>query len=278
MDSDKIAAISIPQVKRDLYRAIVDCSARGLMHSVKWLSELNHCLIDPTAAASYVPDPATTNPMTPLTYAERNPTLTGIAARELDTYQMAKSYFDCREYKRAAYYTEPCTSPVPHFLFLYATYMAKEKQRLDSMVDMAKFHRAGTSNADVQELVTQMRSLHAQGKLDGYGLYLYGLVLKRAQLNDEATSALQEALHIVPTLWSAWEELAPLVADRAALDGMRILIERHWMGSIFYAYCLLCLLCNEDALRVFEDLQEAGFEKSAFITAQMATAYHNLRS
>lgn len=340
MSSGHIASISIPQVKRDIYRGIVDCNARGLGQTVKWLTEMNHCLGEPMAHGSRPPGQARAPPRPNnatvdtdadnsdmidissdkthrkrepnvsdanaggadsaaastdaddsvagaapampsaglLTDAERNPKLVGVAANELDTYQMAKSYFDCREYKRAAYYTEHCKSPVPQFLFLYATYMAKEKQRLDNMADSSNLHKPSTSNKDVQELVQMMRSMHAQRKLDGYGLYLYGVILKRVDLIDAATRVLEEAVTMVPTLWAAWLELAPLVTDRAALVRVQPLIEGHWMGAIFYGHCLIVMFQNDAALRVFDDLKEAGFARSKFITSQMAMAYHNKRS
>lgn len=340
MSSANIAAISIAQVKRDIYQGIVDCSARGLIQTAKWLSEVNFGLVDPTtiniannnaatrlinlatpkpatlteavnitnlgsssikkprqktagnittaaAAASNIADdgdgnetntPTTAASAAPLTDADRNPPLLGVDAAETDAYYMAKTFFDCREYTRAAHFTEKCKSPVPQFLHLYALYMAKEKRRLDHLTDSSNLHRPGTSTKDIQELVNTMRAMHAQRKLDGYGLYLYGVVLKRIDLIDAATRVLEEAVRLVPTLWAAWLELAPLITDRAGLMRLLSLGGTHWMGYIFHAHCLIVLFQNDEGLRVFEDLQAVGFARSTYITSQMAIAYHNKRS
>uniref|UniRef100_A0A1B0BJ66 Cdc23 domain-containing protein n=1 Tax=Glossina palpalis gambiensis TaxID=67801 RepID=A0A1B0BJ66_9MUSC len=49
--------------------------------------------------------------------------LEGIAPKEYDNYFLAKSYFDVREYDRAAHLVRNTSSPVPRFLHLYATYL-----------------------------------------------------------------------------------------------------------------------------------------------------------
>ena len=51
-------------------------------------------------------------------------------------------------------------------------------------------------------------------KLDGYCLYLYGVVLKKLQLPALARQMLLESLHMEPCHWGAWMELANLCADR----------------------------------------------------------------
>uniref|UniRef100_A0A1B0BXN6 Cdc23 domain-containing protein n=1 Tax=Glossina palpalis gambiensis TaxID=67801 RepID=A0A1B0BXN6_9MUSC len=55
----------------------------------------------------------------------------------------AKSYFDVREYDRAAHLVRNDSSPVPRFLHLYATYMALEKRRLDSTTDQSNVNDSG---------------------------------------------------------------------------------------------------------------------------------------
>lgn len=189
--SSSIAGICMVQVKRDIYRGIVECAGRGLMHGAKWLAELNHG-IDMTVASgprtaesgtSGATATATTAPATStattkpagavsqplLTDADRAPPLSGVASLEADAYYMAKSFFDCREYSRSAHFTRNCQSPLPHFLHLYATYMAREKRRLDSLTDSSNLHQPATNTKDVTDLVHELRALHAARKLDGYG-------------------------------------------------------------------------------------------------------------
>lgn len=53
------------------------------------------------------------------------------------------------------------------------------------------------------------------GDLDGYHLWLYGVVLKRLDLKKQAVEVLCEALRCTPCHWGAWLELASLITDKS---------------------------------------------------------------
>lgn len=260
MDED-IFSIRMSVVRRDIYAGIVECTARGLHQTVKWLAELNHGL--------------DTRALLPPSPSSSQPNVTGIAANEIDAYYLAKSYFDCREYDRAAFFTQSCTSKVPHFLHLYATYMAKEKRRLDNLTDSANLSQSG-SVRDLSDLLGQLKSLHSQRKMDGFQLYLYGVVLKKLDLTDMAISMLVESVHAEPTLWCSWLELAPLISDQEKLSQLNL--PSHWMRHLFVGHTMIELFLNDEGLKIFEDIQEAGFARCVYITSQIAIAYHNKRS
>lgn len=44
-------------------------------------------------------------------------------ACDLDAYTLAKSYFDLKEYDRAAYFLRNCKSPKAYFLYMYSRYL-----------------------------------------------------------------------------------------------------------------------------------------------------------
>lgn len=44
-------------------------------------------------------------------------------AYDLDAYTLAKSYFDLKEYDRAAYFLRNCKSPKAYFLYMYSRYL-----------------------------------------------------------------------------------------------------------------------------------------------------------
>lgn len=48
---------------------------------------------------------------------------------------LATSYFDLKEYERAAHALEGVTSPRAYFLYIYAQYLADETHRLDNAAD-----------------------------------------------------------------------------------------------------------------------------------------------
>lgn len=228
--------------------------------TISRLAELKHGM-SPVAAALL----SATVPITPAP----------IATNEQDAYDLAKSYFDIREYDRAAYFVRDAESPIPQFLHLYSTYMAKEKRRLDSMTDTANLTESGHLK-DLAELFATLKSLHGQRKLDAYTLYLYGVVLKKLELKDMATAVFVESVHASPTLWSSWAELVTLIKQKEKLIALNL--PNHWMKSFFLAHAQVDLHLNDEGLELLEDLQKSAFPNCTNITAQIAIAYHNKRS
>jgi anaphase-promoting complex subunit 8 len=198
----------------------------------------------------------------------------GISDEEYDDYCIAKSYFDCREYDRAAFFTRSCTSPVPKFLNLYSMYMAKEKKRLDNSPDSTTL----TGNAhlsDLNELMSLLHEEYTHKRLDGYGMYLYAVILKKLDLKQVAVTVFIECVNLVPCLWSAWLELAPLVQDIDQLKGLYL--PKHWIKPFFFGHTLIEIFVNETGITMFEEIQQAGFSKCLYTTSQIAIAHHNKR-
>ncbi|XP_062547369.1 cell division cycle protein 23 homolog [Armigeres subalbatus] len=250
---------SLKDVKLDLLLGINECNKRGLAQSAKWLSELNHGL--KTVSVS-------------ISGKSFENLHTGIAEEEYDDYVLSKSYFDVREYDRSAYFTRNCASPVPRFLHLYATYMSKEKKRLDNMSDNSIVN-SNNHVKDFSELLATLRTDYGQRKLDGYCMWLYGVILKKLDLNQMAVQIFVDAINAEPTLWGAWLELAPLVTDKNMLQNLKL--PDHWMKQIFVGYTYIELFLNDEGIKIFEHLQAAGFGKCIFIPTQLAIAFSNKR-
>ena len=138
--------LCLREVKLDLRRGTIECNKRGLQQSAKWLAEINFSL-PATGPAS---EEASATPAGYLLEAD-------IAPSELDRYYMAKAYFDCREYDRAAFFLADCQSPVPRFLRYYATYMAREKRKLEKLVDGLESDIAALEN-EKEELLASINS------------------------------------------------------------------------------------------------------------------------
>lgn len=258
---DEIESINLSVVKRDIYRGIAECSKRGLIHSAKWLAGMNHGL-------------ETTEKVSPsLCFQD---TTFGIADNEFDDYMLAKTFFDVQEYDRSAYFTQNCTSAVPKFLHLYATYMSKEKKRLDNLTDTSHMNQSGCIK-ELGELLSILKAKYSQESMDAYLLYLYGVVLKKLDLNDLAITVLLESVRAEPVLWSSWVELVPLISDREKLANLPNL-PNHWMKHIFIAHAYIDLFLNDEGLKIYDWLQKAGFRKNVYIQSQIAIAHHNNRS
>lgn len=260
---DEFFNVSLQDVKRELRRGMVECQKRGLIQSTKWLAEMNFGLSEVE-----IDGVATETPIV------KENALTGIDPADYDIYFLAKSYFDVQEYARAAYTVRNATSPVPRFLHLYATYMALEKKRLDSTTDQSNLNDTGYVK-DLVDLLTTLRTDHSKSKLDGYGLYLYGVVLKALNIYQTAQKILMQSIRLVPTLWSSYVELAPLIEEKDRLRQLNF--AGHWMKHFFIAHTYIEMYLNDEALKAYEELQSAGFRKCVYITAQMALAYHNKR-
>lgn len=247
--------LDLTEIKRDLLKGITECSQRGLLHSTKWLSELNYSI-------SHVKVP-----LSEYTQSYED------CEEEIDVYFQAKMYFDAKEYDRCAYFTKSCVTPKPRFLHLYAKYLSGEKKKIDNMTE-SNCPPDPSKNKALKSLLTTLQADYISKKLDGYGLYLYGIVLKKLDLLPMAVDILLEAVHTCPLHWGAWLELSPLIPDREKL--VSISLPDHWMKHFFMAHSYLEQLCNDEALEIYLNLQNE-FEKSNYLMAQIAIAYHNRR-
>lgn len=54
---------------------------------------------------------------------------------DLDKVSLATSYFDLKEYDRAAHVVKDAKNPLPYFLHMYSEFLAEETRRLDNASD-----------------------------------------------------------------------------------------------------------------------------------------------
>lgn len=269
--STKLFSVSLNQIKRDIQITQIECRKRGLTHTAVWLAELKNGL-DPTLL---VDNSTIFDAKDNLTTVLKNCYVDDIADNERDQYDLARSYFDLREYDRAAYVVRNTQSAVPRFLYLYSLYMAKEKKRLDNMTDKANLVESGHYR-DLSDLMITLRNLYAKRKLDGYCLYLYGVVLKKLDLKEMAVNIFVESINAVPTLWCSYLELIPLLSDKDEIYSVNI--PNQWMKAIFLAHAHVELLLSDKGIELYNELQQSGFKNSTYIVAQIGKAFHNKRS
>lgn len=191
---------------------------------------------------------------------------------EDDMYILAKSYFDLKEYDRAAYFVQDCKTPKAHFLNLYSRYLSGEKKKTDDMTDVPP---DPLKNGNLKLLCADLRKDHLAGNLDGFGLYLFGVTLKKLQLPREAVDVLVESTHKQPMHWGTWLELAALITDREKLESLTL--PSHWMKHFFMAHMYLELQLLDEGLALYCELQSMGFERNGYVLAQTAIAVHYRR-
>uniref|UniRef100_A0A8C6Y362 Cyclosome subunit 8 n=1 Tax=Naja naja TaxID=35670 RepID=A0A8C6Y362_NAJNA len=247
------------EIKKQLLDVAERSRERGLQHSGKWASELAFAL-----------DPLPLNELPPV------PELTEEDACDLDAYTLAKSYFDLKEYDRAAYFLRNCKSPKAYFLYMYSRYLSGEKKKDDETVDsLGPLEKGQVKNEVLRELRVELSKKHKARELDGFGLYLYGVVLRKLDLVKEAIDVFVEATHILPLHWGAWLELCNLITDKETLKFLSL--PDTWMKEFFLAHIYTELQLIEEALQKYQSLIDVGFSKSTYIISQIAVAYHNIR-
>lgn len=250
--------IDLREIKIEIGKAVLQCQCRGLTQTTKWLSELNFALRDVKVKSEDISFDK----------------LSSADEQELDDYVLAKSYFDVKEYDRCAHFTDWCRAPRTRFLHLYSRYMSGEKKKLESTRDSSS-STDPIHNANLKNLMSELKKDYLAQELDGFGLYLYGVVLIQLDLHKEASQVLVESVHKEPLLWGAWLELASLITDRLKLNLLDL--PGHWMKQFFLGHTYLDQQLNDEALEIYWMLRQHGFENSNYILAQTAIAFHNRR-
>ncbi|AEE78373.1 cell division cycle protein 23 homolog [Arabidopsis thaliana] len=192
-----------------------------------------------------------------------------------DIYLLAKSYFDCREYRRASHMLRDQVSKKSLFLRYYALYLAGEKRKEEEMIELEG--PLGKSDAINRELVSLERDLSAlrrTGAIDSFGLYLYGVVLKEKGNESLARASLVESVNSYPWNWSAWSELQSLCTSIEILNSLNL--NNHWMKEFFLGNAYQELRMHTESLAKYEYLQGI-FSFSNYIQAQTAKAQYSLR-
>lgn len=256
METTSEFKMDLKTVKQDLLRGIHECSQRGLNQSAKWLAELNFSVADVE--------------LPPENYSS----IVFGCEDETDVYLIAKSYFDLKEYDRCCYFTKDCVKPKGQFLHYYSRYLSIEKKKLDNMTD-DNCPPDPTKNEALTELSTILKNKCYDDELDGYCLYLYGVILRKFDLIPLAVDTFVKAVNKEPMLWAAWQELGQIVADRHKLNLGSL--PEHWIKQFFLAHTALEQMNNDEAMEMYLNLREQGFSKSSYLMAQTAIAHHNRR-
>ncbi|CAL1530197.1 unnamed protein product [Lymnaea stagnalis] len=252
-----VPSLDLKQVKSDLIIAQRECYERRLVHAAKWSAEMSRALVVKVDSRSLQqvdePDEFWT---------------------DYDSYVLAKSYFDVKEFDRAVHVLRECNSPKPYFLRLYSLYMSDQKRKADNMPD-SNAQSEVFDNEILKILQSELSEKHSKKELDGFGLYLYGVVLAKLDLHYMAIEIFVESVTKEPLNWAAWMELARHIADKESLLSLQL--PQHWIRSLFMAKVYMELQLHEDALSIYRTFMDRGFGESSYIVAQVAVTYHDMR-
>ncbi|KAL4633090.1 hypothetical protein ACB092_04G096200 [Castanea dentata] len=192
-----------------------------------------------------------------------------------DFYLLAKSYFDCREYRRAAHVLRDQTGKKSVFLRCYALYLAGEKRKEEEVIELeGPLGKSDSVNRELVSLERELSTLRKNGSIGPFGLYLYGLVLKEKGSENVARTVLVESVNSYPWNWNAWSELQSLCTTIDTLNSLNL--NNHWMKDFFLASAYQEIRMHSESLAKYEYLQ-GTFGYSNYIQAQIAKAQYSLR-
>ncbi|GAB5360647.1 hypothetical protein AAMO2058_000645000 [Amorphochlora amoebiformis] len=305
--------IDIPRLKLELRQATRELSERGLYHAAKWAGELVSEINEgsqsdedededededddfgqdrkkPSRMRKETPNPK------PKPVARRLIDPVEESDAESDSVALAKTYFDLREYARAARTLRKYNGPRALFLRCYAMYLAGEKTKVEEMQQKRdSLARAKVTNRALTELERELGKLYKKEEkkekardsksapecnspgLDPFCMYLYGLVLKQLDRHNLAIQVIVDSVNAYPYNWSAWRCLTSLIKTKDSVTNLAL--KDNCFKQMFLADVYLELQHHEsnEVLVILEALQDV-FEDSTHLLAQLALARYNMR-
>lgn len=268
------------QWRQQLRQAVRDCRDRGLTTSAKWASQQiagldgNDVSLSPAASAQAV-------------------------TAEDDVYELARSMFDLKvsgkansilgsdyghnthrlnwqEYHSAAHALRFATTPTAVFLRMYSRFLMTQKVRKDSKVEKETRERGCSSSIEDElgALEEELLSMKDKGFIDGFLLYLLGIILIDKNKLVEARHALALAVTTYPCNWAAWEALKVACADTSAITELSL--PQHFAFDFFVASLAIDCHDHEEAFFALQKLSKA-FKQSETVEFMVAKAQCNLQ-
>lgn len=139
----------------------------------------------------------------------------------------------------------------------------------------------------------ELSTAYKEQKLDAFGLYCYGLVLKESQKETLSCphpphTVLIESILQFPYNWSAWLDLCEVVASQdSSLEeqveqALQPTLATHYMYHFFCAHLMADHhQAHEDALvlyeRLYEPLPDQPLFQTSYLKSQMGVVHYHLR-
>ena len=179
----------------------------------------------------------------------------------------------------------PQLSQKSMFLALYAKYMSGEKHREeDSEMILGPVDGGSAVNKELVELSRQLDAWFAdrsakgiEGRNQGWLEYLYGIVLAKSKMEDDAKKWLIRSIHLFPFNWGAWLELAELLNNVEDLQKIVPHLPKHLITLIFHLYANQELYQHSEQIHQSLNDLERVFPESHFLKTQRALLYYHAK-
>ncbi|KAI9202536.1 putative cell division cycle protein 23 [Polychytrium aggregatum] len=210
------------RLRRWIQKAIIQCSDRGLFRSAKWLAE---------QLVAFSAD----QPIAPIHLSMLEQSLGSQPQLDLDSthpcfseYLLARTYFDLREFDRCSHVLQSCQGkaggpehPKMLFLRLYSQLLGGEKRKEEEGLAIAGPLESQQPNRELGSIYDELLPMYEADELDGFLLYLFGVVCSKQNAKDLARTALIRSVQRYPLNWSAWLELTSVVDSVSLLDELQ---------------------------------------------------------
>lgn len=179
-------------------------------------------------------------------------------------------------------------TPLGTYLRAFSLYLEGERRKEEQVTELRDpLERTSLHNANLSRLEAELRRAYNLGKLDAFGMYVYGVVLKglrgtkrapsRSTAGSEKRGIMSDAtdgqegggdhtahrilvrsILLYPFNWSAWLDLGELCVDDPSIDQeveeLLLPISDHWMYHFFCVHVFIENKANENAISIIEKL------------------------
>lgn len=267
-------------LRRQLYLASLELANVNLIYAAKWCTEALNGLAPSSDPFDY-------------------PNLELSAEDKIDqfSFMLAKTYFNCKEYDRAAVTLKDAKSGNAVFLRLYASYISIDKRATgnsDEYLNIGKEESSSSASSKeaadaldgkMGKLVSEVEVYHLNGgKPNGFLHYLVGMIYAKKKKFKLAQASLLRSLAIFPYNWSCWQELLSTFTNLdealAFIEQMR-LSNQPLVASVMFQFFDIVVL-QEFYQRLPHFLEKLGVLSEVFPTftflkvQKFLAAYHGL--
>lgn len=203
-----MTTVSRLNLRTKLYQSSVILSNLNLFLAAKWCAEALNGLADD-------------DDLDPIDYTL--PELDETEVQDQAKFILAKSYFNCKEFDRAANVLKDCSSGNALFLRLYAMFISVDKkttEETDGSINIGTLQNGdeasegrqkeliGSLNSKLTKIIQESDAYHTKtGKPNAFLYYLNGMIYNKKKKYSLAQNSLFQSLRLFPYNWSCWQEL-----------------------------------------------------------------------
>ena len=198
-------SIDITELRTHLYHSACKLNNLSLYQASKWCAEALNGLKDKQQPVTYPPLVLDSDDLL-----------------DQDILILAKSYFDCKEFDRAAHVLKDCKGGDAKFLRLYSMLISVDKRSTEEtdgslnigMINETNEDTGTTSkelalnslNSQLSKIILESEN-YLKHKQNAFLLYLNGIIYNKKKKYQLARQSLHDSLQIFPYNWSCWQEL-----------------------------------------------------------------------